>query len=97
MRIMIAVLACVIGLAFSAPDATARPRDLIKSQQAPGAQSECEVQQQRRGGRLVSVHRCVTPTGVEVGAAATTCAPRYAHRGHRRVHVQLTRCQPLFA
>lgn len=99
MRAML--MALVFGLALIAPDAFAQiPGQGVTTEEAPVEsylEPTCEQQQQRRGGRLVRVRRCVTPVGMQADASVFDCAPRYAYRGHRRVNLPMPRCRPLFA
>jgi hypothetical protein len=88
---------------FFAPDASASQQ----TQPAPQAFEEAPVDVEaermfcprRLGGppgrrRMASCVTAVADEGQDFGAG--TCAARYEHRGHRRVHLRLNQCRPLF-
>lgn len=107
MRILIAALVLLIAAA-AAPDAAAgEAQQAAQAEAVEEAPIEPYLEQprdcpnrarQRRGGRVVMSLACDQDGAVMAAdeARSSNCASRYAHRGHRRVHLQFRNCQPLF-
>lgn len=88
---------------FFAPDASASQQTAPEQQQA-SEEAPVDVEAERLfcprriGGpsqrrRMAS---CATAAAERQDFGDVTCAARYEHRGHRRVHLRLNQCRPLF-
>lgn len=102
MRILMFAFLFAAAMFFCAPDASASPQapQAAEAEEAPvDLEAERLFCPRRVGGpsarrRMASCRAAIADDRQDFGAG--TCAARYEHRGHRRVHLRLNQCRPLF-
>jgi hypothetical protein len=95
------VLACLIGVILTTPDAAAQTTPAqVSAEEAPAEDyisTDQDCRRQRRSGRLAFVRHCATNETMAISSGAGACASRVAYRGHRRVLLPVRHCRPLFS
>jgi hypothetical protein len=103
MRSLIFAMCCGGALFFVAPSAAAQdeaPQEAVVTEEAPvDVEAEQLFCPRRMGGPSArrTAGRCA-PAAISYAPSygATSCAVRYAYRGHRRINYRPRTCQPLF-
>jgi len=105
MRILMLAGLSATALFLFAPAASAAQRDEPAPQASELEEAPVDLEAERLfcprrvggpSGRRVA-HRCPSASAEDsISRGASDCAARYDYRGHRRVHLRLHQCRPLF-
>lgn len=103
MRSLMFAVLCTAAMLVFAPEASASQQQAPQTSEAEEAPVDLEAERlfcpRRLGGpssrrRLANCQTAPADDASDLGA--TGCAARYEHRGHRRAHLRLNQCRPLF-